>query len=169
MDEQTKEIRQILLGRFQKEEDGILAAVPSGRPWRLGGFQGLSAGWGAVHFLGIAHKKQDCSLSTGVQKAQLDEAMRTFGRVVQLKKSPKTTACLCQHWMSAPVLLTAVCEGTSIEMSAYTTRGLLSSLVCRRSLRMLERRLRGTTGVETPREKTAKKKRRRRSSSSHRQ
>lgn len=50
MDEQTKEIRQILLGRFQKEKDGSLSEVPAGSHWRMGGFQGLSAGWGAVHF-----------------------------------------------------------------------------------------------------------------------
>lgn len=167
MDEQTREIRQILLGRFQKEEDGSLAAVPAGSHWRLGGFQGLSTGWGAVHFLGIAHRKQDCSLSSGMQKAQLDEAMKTFGRVVQLKKSPGVSACLCQHWMTAPVLLTVACEGAVIEMSVYTTRGILSRLACRRALQMLERRLTGTTRAAIPRKKAGKRERRRGSSFSH--
>ena len=167
MDEQTKEIRQILLGRFQKEKDGSLSEVPAGSHWRMGGFQGLSAGWGAVHFLGIAHRKQACSLSSGMQKAQLDEAMKTFGRVVQLKKSPGISACLCQHWMTAPVLLTVAWEGADIDMSAYTTRGILSPFACRRALQMLERRLTGTTGAAIPRKKAEKRERRRGSSFSH--
>ena len=160
MDEQTKEIRQILLGRFQRRDDGSLTAVPAGEHWRLGGFQGLSVGWGAMHFLGIAHKKRDCTLSTGMQKAQLDEAMKIFGRVVQLEKSPGVSACLSQHWMTAPVLITAACEGNNIEMSAYTTRGLLSSLACRRALRMLENRLTGMAKAKKKKGKTTKRKRR---------
>lgn len=166
MDERTKEIRQILLGRFQRKEDGSLAAAPKGNHWRPGGFQGLSVGWGAVHFLGISHSKLDCSLSSGVQKAQLDAAMQTLGQVVQLEKSPGISACLCQHWMAAPVLLTAACEGTNIEMSAYTTRGVLASLVCRRTLRMLESRLTGTTKTENGKEETAGRKKREKRSSS---
>ncbi len=163
MDERTKEIRQILLGRFQRKEDGSLTTIPTGKHWQLGDFQGLSVGWGAMHFLGIAHKKRDCTLSTGMQKAQLDEAMKIFGRVVQLEKSPGVSACLSQHWMTTPVLLTAACEGTSIEMSAYTTRGILSSIVCRRALQILESRLTGTAKAKKQKEKTTKRERWRKS------
>ena len=53
MDNQTREIRQILLGRTVWTQDGCLEALQKGQRMR---FQGMGNGWGALHFLGIARR-----------------------------------------------------------------------------------------------------------------
>ena len=55
MDNQTREIRQILLGRTVWTQDGCLEALQKGQRMR---FQGMGNGWGALHFLGIASRER---------------------------------------------------------------------------------------------------------------
>ncbi len=141
MDERTREIRRILLGRCRRMEDGSLEVIPSEERWQPRSFQGVSAGWGAIHFLGITHRTRSCRLQAGAPKSGLEESMEALGRAVHLESAQGTSACLCSSLLAAPVLLTASRDGSCIEMSAYTARGVLAPLRCRRALRMLERRL----------------------------
>ena len=141
MDERTKEIRQILLGRCQKTEDGCLAVLPAGEHRRLRGFQGVSEGWGALHFFGVTHRDRSCPLPAGTPKKRLEECMKAMGQTVRLEKSHGLSACLFQYRMAAPILLTANWDGNCVEMSAYTARDALAPFLCRRALRTLESRL----------------------------
>ena len=144
MDERTREIRQVLLGRCRRLEDGSLSVIPAEERWQLGSFQGVSTGWGAIHFLGLSHRERSCPLQAGMPKDCLEDAMKTLGRAVYLEPSQEFSACLCNNWLTTPVLLMASRDGNRVEMSAYTARGALAPLRCRRALRMLERRLLGT-------------------------
>lgn len=142
MDDRMKEIRQILLGRFDRGEDGRLTARPVGRRPDLRGIQGVSTGWGAVHFLGIARQNRQIEMPAGAAAERLDEVMRTLGRPVHLETSPELSACLMQRLMASPVVLTACWDGKDVEATAFTARGVTSPMTCRRALRTLEKMLR---------------------------
>lgn len=141
MNAQMKEIRQLLLGRFVRGEDGCLTARPAGQRTDLRGVQGVSTGWGAVHFLGIAHREQCIPIPAGTAPALLEDAMKALGRPVRLETSPELSACLIQRLMASPVVLTVCRDGAELEATAYTARGLASPLTCRRTLRALEKTL----------------------------
>ncbi len=149
MDEQKKEIRQILLGRCERLADGTLTAVPSRSRSYLRGAQGMSIGWGAIHILGITHRAQCCRIETNTPAGRLNEVMQTMGRGVHLQSTPEKTACLCQLPMAAPVLLTAECSENSVKMFAYTSRSVFSALACSRVMNALQSKLGGTPEVQT--------------------
>ncbi len=162
MDEQKKEIRQILLGRCERLADGTLMAASSRSRSYLRGAQGMSIGWGAIHILGITHRAQDCRIETDTPVGKLREVMQTMGRGVHLQSTPEKTACLCQLPMTAPVLLTAERNGNSVKMSAYTSRSVLSALACSRVMNALQSKLGGIPeaqieGVEDKQTKKPKK------------
>ena len=141
MDERTKEIRQALLGRCVMAQDGTLEVIPaSDRKIRLG-MQGVSAGWGAVHFFGVTCRRAVCEAKNPVTVPQLEGHMQSVGRLLRLSTAPDTAACLCHGYMSSPILLTAQPAADGVEIAAYTARSLLSSLRCRSALRALKSRL----------------------------
>lgn len=142
MDIRMKEIRQLLLGRFERREDGCLTARPIGQRADIRGVQGVSVGWGAVHFLGIAHRSRLIEMPAGTKAERLDEAMKALGRPVRLETSSELSACLVQRLMATPVVLTACWDGKDVEATAYTARGITSPMTCRRALRTLEKMLR---------------------------
>lgn len=142
MDDRTKEIRQLLLGRFDRGEDGRLTARPVGQRPDLRGIQGVSTGWGAVHFLGIARRNRPIEMPAGAATERLEEVMQMLGRPVHLETAPTLSACLVQHWMASPVVLTACWDGAEVDATAYTARGIAARMTCRRALRTLEKALR---------------------------
>ena len=142
MNDRMKEIRQLLLGRFVHGEDGCLTARPTGQRIDICAMQGVSAGWGAVHFLGVAHRNRLIEMPAGTKAEQLEEAMRALGRPVHLETSPTLSACLMQRLKALPVVLTACWDGTEVDVIAYTARGLTSQMTCHRALRALEKALR---------------------------
>lgn len=159
MDEQKKEIRQILLGRCERLADGTLTAVPSRSRSYLRGAQGISIGWGAIHILGITHREQGCRIEANTPGGKLSEVMQTMGRGVHLQSTPEKVACLCQLPMAAPVLLTAERSGSGVKMSAYTSRSIFSALACSRTMNALQSKLGGTPEAQTEgaKDKKAKK------------
>ena len=142
MDDRMKEIRQLLLGRFVHGEDGCLTARPTGQRADIRSVQGVSTGWGAVHFLGIAHREQRIPMSAGTAEESLEDVMKTLGRPVRLETAPTLSACLIQRLMVSPIVLEAFRDGDEIKATAYTARGTVSQLTCRRALRALEKALR---------------------------
>lgn len=159
MDERSSEIRRILLGKYQRTADGCLSAIPSGeRRQLLPGVQGHSTGRLSMRVLGIAHKSQSCSVQSELSKEKLDRKMKTLGQLVQLESAPTTSACLCNYWMTAPVLLLADRDGDCVEMTAYTARDVFASIACRRAMRKLRNTLTETT--EKRKKQTTRRKRR---------
>ncbi len=155
MNERLKEIRKVLLGQTQKLDDGSIMASAHGR--RSGrSFQGVSSGWGAMHFLGITHRARACSVKTAIPKGRMREILKTQGEPVYLEKSPEVLACLCRRWMLEPVLLTAWWNGKQLIVFAYTARGIFAPLACRRTLKALEKKL--PAKLEPYREKPSQKK-----------
>ena len=138
MDNQTREIRQILLGRTVWTQDGCLEALQKGQRMR---FQGMGNGWGALHFLGIARRVRTYQLPVNAPEKLPAELLYRMGRAVRLAEQPKVSACLCPHLMSAPVLLTAEREGDQLRVSAFTAKGALSALICLRALNTFEKGL----------------------------
>lgn len=138
MDNQTREIRQILLGRTMWTQDGCLEALQKGQRIR---FQGMGNGWGAVHFLGIARRERTYQLPANTPAKLAAELLNRMGRPVRLAEQPKVSACLCRYLMSAPVLLTAEREGNQLRLSAFTAKGALSALICLRALNTFEKGL----------------------------
>ncbi len=174
MDEQKKEIRQILLGHCERLADGTLTAVPSGSRSYLRGAQGMSIGWGAIHILGITHRAQCCRIEANTPVGKLSEVMQTMGRGVHLQSTPERTAGLCQLPMAAPVLLTAERSGSSVKMFAYTPRSVFSALACRRAMNALQSKLGGTpemstAGAEDQNAKRPKKPKKQKKSSSEKE
>ena len=141
MDESLKEIRQVLLGKTQKSEDGTLRTV---QHRQLCSFQGASAGVGALRFLGISRKNWVCSPQKPVSAEKLKKIVKTQGQMVYLEKTPDVLAYLCRNWMLNPVLITAAQENKRIIISTYTARSIFAPLSCRRALKALEKRLSGT-------------------------
>ena len=138
MDNQTREIRQILLGRTMWTQDGCLEALQKGQRMR---FQGMGNGWGALHFLGIARRERTYQLPANTPAKLAAELLNRMGRPVRLAEQPKVSACLCRYLMSAPVLLTAEREGNQLRVSAFTAKGALSALTCLRALNTFEKGL----------------------------
>lgn len=138
MDNQTWEIRQLLLGRTVWTKDGCLTALPKGQRMR---FQGMGNGWGAVHFLGITYRERGYQLAANAPAKLPAELLYRMGRPVRLEERPKASACLCRYLMSAPVLLTAEREGNLLRVSAFTAKGALSALTCLRALNTFEKGL----------------------------
>lgn len=138
MDNQTREIRQILLGRTVWTQDGYLEALQKGQRMR---FQGMANGWGAVHFLGIARRERTYQLPVNAPEKLPAELLYRMGRAVRLTEQPKVSACLCRHLMSAPILLTAEREGNQLRISVFTAKGALSALACLRALNTFEKGL----------------------------
>ena len=104
MDNQTMEIRQILLGRTVWTQDGCLEALQKGQRMR---FQGMGNGWGALHFLGIASRERSYQLPAKAPGNWSEELLNPMGRPVRWSEQPKVSACLFRHHMSAAVLLTS--------------------------------------------------------------
>ena len=96
MDNQTREIRQILLGRTMWTQDGCLEALQKGQRMR---FQGMGNGWGALHFLGIARRERTYQLPANTPAKLPAELLNRMGRPVRLAEQPKVSACLCRHLM----------------------------------------------------------------------
>lgn len=155
MDERLREIRKLLLGQTQMMQDGSIMAVQTSGHGNGRRFQGVSTGWGAVHFLGITHRTRSCALRTSISQETLSNIMKTQGRIVHLGKSPKTFACLVQHPAIKPVLITLQWDGKRFLITAYTARGIFAPLTCRIMLSIFGRRLPGT--MEKYQEKTRKK------------
>ncbi len=158
MEELSKEIRRILLGKYQKNTDGILSAVQPGEHRYLYGVQGHSTGRFTLRILGIAHRSQRCSLRSGLSKEQLDRKMKELGQLVLLESTPEASACLCNFWMMASVLLLAVRDGDCVEMTAYTARDVFAPFTCRRALRKLNNVL--TDAAEKRKKQSAGRKKR---------
>lgn len=142
MDGQMKEIRQLLLGRFEHGEDGCLTARPIGQHTDIRGVQGVSIGWGAVHFMGITHRDRVIRMPAKEGPKRVEEALKKLGRPVRLESSPGMYACLMQRLMASPIILTVCRDGAEVEATAYTARGLAAPMACRKALRTLERMLR---------------------------
>ena len=138
MDNQTREIRQILLGRTVWTQDGCLEALQKGQRMR---FQGMGNGWGALHFLGIASRERSYQLPANAPGKLSEELLYRMGRPVRLMEQPKVSACLCRHLMSAPVLLTGEQKGSILRVSVLTAKGVLSALTCLRTLNTFEKGL----------------------------
>lgn len=155
MDEQTREIRQILNGRYLVTEDGRLAAVPKGerRPIRL--FQGHTTGRTALRILGISHRSDSVLLPNSTNTGKLEEVMKTMGRLVSLKETEDVTAGLCPCQMAAPVLLVAKIEGDRLDLTAYTPRGIFAHLANRACTKRLKDKM--TDQKDGDKEKREKK------------
>lgn len=137
MDERTKELRRILLGQYICEADGSLTVLPTGIQNTLPRFQGLSAGWGAMHFGGMTHRSRSCTPSAGMTREKLESVLKALGRLVRLESEPQAQVCLFQYRMALPVLLVAEQSGRDITVTAYTARDALAWLRCRVALRRL--------------------------------
>ena len=138
MDNKVKEIRRILLGQLTWTEDGRLAAAQSGQRMR---FQGLVNGWGAVRFLGVTHRERKYQLADKASAKEARNILTQMGQAVELKETPKASACLCRFFMMAPVLVTVETAGTQLQVTAFTGRDPLSPMLCRRALDGFEKGL----------------------------
>ena len=138
MDNKVKEIRRILLGQLTRTEDGRLAAAQSGQRMR---FQGLVNGWGAVRFLGVTHRERKYQLADKASAKEARNILTQMGQAVELKETPKASACLCRFFMMAPVLVTVETAGTQLQVTSYTGRDALAPLLCRRALDGFEKGL----------------------------
>lgn len=136
MDDQKREIQRVLLNRTHRELDGSLAAVPPGMRLPM---QGLGTGWGALHLLGMTCIRRQYRSGSGTAAEAARVALSRLGRSVRLEESPQAEACLCRSLLSTPVLITTEQQGTLLTVSAYTARGALSALRCRRALDALEK------------------------------
>ena len=157
MDERLREIRKLLLGQTQRMQDGSIMAVQTSGHRNGRRFQGVSTGWGAIHFLGITHRTRSCALRTAISHETLSNIMKTQGRIVHLEKSPKTLACLVQRPATKPVLITLQWDGKRFLITAYTARGIFAPLTCRIMLGVFGKKLPGT--MEKYQDKTRKNKR----------
>lgn len=151
MDNRTREIRQVLLGRTVWTQDGFLKVRQKGQHM---GFQGVGNGWAAVRFLGISHRERLYRLPANAPKKLTEELLYRMGRPLQLEEQPKAVACLCRYLMSAPVLLIAEREENLLRVSAYTARGLLSPLAHLRTLNSFEKGLPETVKPVEERQRT---------------
>lgn len=141
MDEQTREIRQILLGRTRREPDGSLSALPAGERRSLRAVQGVTAGWGALHLLGVCRRERRYRLPPKTPEKLTAELLNRMGRAVRLEKAPGASACLCRHLLADQVLLTVEREDGVLTAAAYTARGALAAPACRAVLNKLEKGL----------------------------
>lgn len=155
MDSRKKEIRRILLGRLALTEDGRLTADRTDRRIR---FQGLVNGWGAVRFLGVAHRERNYQLADEASAKEAGQILSRMGRAVELRETPEASACLCRFFMAPPVLVTVETEGKRLRVAAFTGRDPLAPLLCRRALNGFEQEL-PKTAVPVAAEKAEKKKR----------
>lgn len=156
MDNKRKEIRRILLGQLARTEDGRLAAAQSGHRMR---FQGLVNGWGSVRFLGITRRERKYQMANKASVKEVRNILSRMGQAVELKETPKASACLCRFFMMAPVLVTVETAGTQLRVTAYTGRDPLAPLLCRRALNGFEKGL-PETAVPVMEEKTKRTARR---------
>ena len=135
-----REIRDILLGRTELEEDGRLAAVP---PGQVHLFQGVSDGAWGVRIFGVA--RRTLPLKTGLTRedapAEVWGIMQELGRGLLLRETPEAVACLIRYVLTKPVVLVFRYTDAGPGVSAWAGRGLMGSISRRRALAAFVRHL----------------------------
>ena len=138
----NKEIRDILLGRIVRLEDGLWAAAPAGTQVP---FYGARDGAVDVRLFGVTYRS-DCCQTEGMEPsiafAAAETALNSMGRPMRLRSMPERKACLYAPYWIAPVLLTIEQDGNRLWLTAYTGKSMLiGRFRCRIALWILERRL----------------------------
>ena len=122
-----KEIKQILLGRIEMDEDGNLTPISSGINLNL---RGLPEGWGSVMIFGVSqsYHMYDTELSPEEAAYEANESLKDIGRCVVLKENSEAIGCYCRSLFLAPSFVAAEWEDDRLKITVFTGRSVFSPL-----------------------------------------
>ena len=137
-----KEMKQILLGRFDKNADVLM--VSDDRMTHFG--NGVSDGAWRVGLLGISAKRRRYVSVSEPKKftEKVWEALGDMGRAVFLTEAPELTVCLVRSVLHRPGLICFEMKDRTPEARVYTGRGLFSFIPKRYYLKKLEKMMDGS-------------------------
>ena len=138
--QELREIREILLGRTELEDDGMLSAVPAGQVHL---FQGVSDGAWGVRIFGVTSRT--LPLKTGLSRedapAVVRKIMQDLGRGLLLRETPEAVACLIRYVLTKPAVLVFRYTDAGPVVSACAVRGFMGAISRRRALAAFARHL----------------------------
>lgn len=98
----SKEIKQILMGRFFTGEGGAMQASPRhvlGNGTISGGY------WTAFFGVMSRERRYHSSVATGKMRRLAEEYLNQLGRKVKLTEEPETLVCFTGHYALTPTLI----------------------------------------------------------------
>ena len=138
MNELKKEIREALLGSLVPGDERLRVSVNRWAKYR----SGMQDGYDKVRFWGVMSRKRwYLSRKSAKQIHELAvRGMQRMGRMIELESEPDLEAVYCTYLLNNPTILTFQRnhDGT-IELTAYSGRGLNGWIACFRTLNRFQK------------------------------
>ena len=138
MNELKKEIREALLGSLVPGDERLRVSVNRWAKYR----SGMQDGYDKVRFWGVMNRKRwYLSRKSAKQIRELAvRGMQRMGRMIELESEPDLEAVYCTYLLNNPTILTFQRnhDGT-IELTAYSGRGLNGWVSCFRTLNRFQK------------------------------
>lgn len=138
MNELKKEIREALLGSLVPGDEMLRVSVNRWAKYRAG----MQDGYDKVRFWGVMSRKRwYLSRKSAKQIRELAvKGMQRMGRMIELESEPDLEAVYCTYLLNNPTILTFQRnQDGSIELTAYSGRGLNGWISCFRTLNRFQK------------------------------
>lgn len=136
----SKEIKQILMGRFFTDDGGVLQASPR----RMLGNGTISGGYWTA-FFGVMSRERHYHSSTALGKTRrlVEEYSLQLGRKVKLTEEPDAIVCFTGHYALTPTLIAVTLPENKKEdliVTIFTARSPFGILRCQHQFRRVEKK-----------------------------